>query len=317
MDTGFPAGTLVPPNIAVALDGRLILVGGNHHVLDSFGASARIPAEAEEHFAANHDHRAVWCAERGIRFSHWVFPDPIVFRGSMPPGSVASVLERAMPPAVRPQNLFYPLDVLDGFPERQSRTDTHYSPLGNLFLGAEMAHAMLGLRDDSEIARTRAMSTRTEEFTGDLGAKCSPPVSEIRPVPPLIGEITKASNGLQVRNSGVIQLMMSPHAKSRRKLLVFGGSFFQLLLSELARYWRSIVFLRSAFFHYEMVRAVAPDDILCGWAERFIPATRPDAERPHFLAYPLILEKGLAPEEGFAVLWHKLVNQRVLGSGVQ
>lgn len=88
-----------------------------------------------------------------------------------------------------------------------------------------------------------------------------------------------------------------------------------MLLPELSRDWRQIVFCRTQFFHAEMVAAVAPDDILTGLAERYFASTRPDAERPHFLAYPLMLGRAMAPDPDFPALWDQLIDRRRLAMG--
>ena len=292
------------------------LVGGNHQVLETFSSknSGLRSSEGVENFRTNHERRMSWTEDKDIGFSMWVFPDPILFHGSMPPGSVQSVFERALPPSLRPGSVYYPLDVINRFEERQSRTDTHYSPLGNLYLGAEVAASMLRIRDEDETSRLRDLSSEVKGYVGDLGVQCSPHVSEVRLRPPQPRGIISASNGLQGGNHGIIQLVTSPNSKSERKLLIFGDSFFRSMLPELARYWRSIVFFRTPFFHYEMVGAIAPDDILCGIAERYFPSARPDTERPHFLSYPLILGRGTAPELGFGELWNEIIDQSALAS---
>ncbi|ODT60532.1 MULTISPECIES: hypothetical protein [Paracoccus] len=114
---------------------------------------------------------------------------------------------------------------------------------------------------------------------------------------------------------GARPLVVSPNADNDRTLLIFGDSFFRMLLPDLSRYWRRIVFCRTQFFHAEMVAAVAPDDILVGLAERYFASTRPDAERPHFLAYPLMLGRAMAPDPDFPALWDQLIDRRRLAMG--
>jgi len=45
-----------------------------------------------------------------------------------------------------------------------------------------------------------------------------------------------------------------------------------------------------------------------GLAERYFATTRPDAERPHFLAYPLMLGRATNPDAAFPALWTQLVD---------
>ena len=309
----------LPENIQLAKDGRLILVGGRHSVLKRFTGNLPIAEENLKHFKANHSSRMTWCNEHNISFSQWVFPDPIVFRGSLEEGSAKSVFTSSFPTGLAPDGVYYPLNLLDGHSERQSKTDSHYSPVGNMYLAAEVCYKTIGIETSPETFEQLSNNCIFQEnFVGDLGLQCTPHVAETRTVPRQIHGIKSASNGLQAGNYGIVQLVVSPNSATERKLLIFGDSFFRTQLHELARYWREIVFLRTPFFHYEMVAAVAPNDILCGMAERYFPSVRPDSERPHFLAYPLSLGRGIDPGPGFGDLWNHLIDQPVLaGAGIR
>lgn len=172
---------VIPPNIRQMPDGRLLLVGGNHNVLTMFGSDASPVSPAQVAVVLdNHARRSAWCAERGTGFGQWIFPDPIVFAGGFPDGTVASVVERALPQAIRPAALYYPRAVIHGHPDRQSRTDTHYSPIGTLHLSAEVARRTLGLDPSEQVARLLAGLSPPAPYTGDLGVQCTPPVSETR-----------------------------------------------------------------------------------------------------------------------------------------
>lgn len=58
--------------------------------------------------------------------------------------------------------------------------------------------------------------------------------------------------------------------------------------------------------------AVKPDDVLCGLAERYFASTRPDTERPHFLAYPMMHGRSTAPDAMFATLWDEMIDANAL-----
>lgn len=307
---------IIPPHIRQMPDGRLLLVGGNHDVQTMFSADGPPPpAERVAVFLDNHRQRSAYCAERGIGFGQWVFPDPILFQGGFPAGRMRSAFERALPEGARPAGLHYPLALLDGHPDRQNRTDTHYSPIGNMHVAARIVQQMRGTDLSDRLAALTAQISAPHSVSGDLGVQCTPPITEMRAAPPRIPGIRTALNGVQSGNMGIMQLIVSPNADSDRTLLIFGDSFFRMLLPELSRYWRRIVFCRTQFFHAEMVAAVAPDDILTGLAERYFASTRPDAERPHFLAYPLMLGRAMAPDPDFPALWDQLIDRRRLAMG--
>ncbi|WDA11673.1 hypothetical protein [Paracoccus marcusii] len=305
----------IPSSIRQAENGRLLLIGGNHGVAKVFASdSPGVPDSRVSVFLDNHDRRMSWTRTRNITYSQWVFPDPIVFKGSMPPGSVRSIFEASVPLHIRPSNIMYPLDVIDGHSDRQSLTDSHYSLVGNMHLAAEVAQKTLSIDTSTALDVLCSSLLPLVSYTGDLGVQCNPHVSELRAKPPQLAGIRTASNGVQAGNMGIIQLTVSENSMTDRTLLIFGDSFFRSLLPELARYWRSIVFFRTQFFHDEMIEAIMPDDILCGLAERYFPTTSPDSERPHFLSYPLMMGRRTSPDAEFPKLWNELVDSKALAS---
>lgn len=307
----------IPENIRQGEDGRLLLVGGRHNVLRLFTGETRPAAGTVETFLSNHRQRREICAGRGISFSQWVFPDPITFPGSLGAGQGQSVLRAALRDASWPDDLHYPWDLIAPYPERQLKTDTHYSPLGAACLARAAANAAFGHDDPDHFARIVAQASLKSGYRGDLAVQCDPPPEESRLVLPGVPALQSASSGLQAGNNGIIHLIRSEQAVSERRLLIFGDSFFRSMLGELARYWRTIIFLRTPFFHSEMLNAVAPDDIFGGMAERYFPSVQPDAERPHFLAWPLMQGRGTNPDPGFAELWSDLIDSRALATVTQ
>lgn len=303
----------IPDNITVGEDGRLVLVGGRHNVANMFKNGSPVASnETIRIFVDNHDRRTAYTRDRGISYSQWVFPDPILFGGAMKQETFRSIFEASLPPAGRPSGIEYPISVLDGHPDRQSRTDSHYSWIGGMYLAAEVARKTLSLDPTDELHELYEKVGEPEIYTGDLGVQCRPVISEYRARPPRLHGIRSASNGVAAGNMGIIQLVTSEKSKTERTLLIFGDSFFRSLLPELARYWRTIVFCRTQFFHDEMVSAVRPDDILSGLAERYFATTEPDSKRPHFLAYPLLMGRSMSPDEGFSALWGELVDSHAL-----
>lgn len=303
----------VPPNIRRLEDGRLVLVGGNHGVAQMFErGSSTVPEERIEIFRRNHRTRKQWADENGCTYSQWVFPDPIVLNAVTAGLGYRSIFERSMPSDARPNDLLYPIDHLFGRNDRLSMTDSHYTPVANMHLAADVAERTLHIDASKVLADLTSSMGPYREYVGDLGTQCTPKISEIRRSPMAHPQITSAANGVQAGNMGIMHLISSPKSVTPRTLMIFGDSFFRSLLTELARYWRKIVFCRTPFFHQEMMAAVKPDDVLCGLAERYFASTRPDTERPHFLAYPLMHGRSTAPDAMFATLWDEMIDANAL-----
>ena len=317
VDVGAGGAAGIPDDIRLTPEGRLILVGGQHAVGARFADPDGIDAATVDRFHANHAARRDWCARRGIAFGQWVFPDPIVYApGDLPGigpgiGPVRSLFEARFAPATAMPDLHYPIDLIAPHPDRQMRTDTHYSGLGRLHLAAAVAERTAGFETAGNL-RHRGAKAVARTVTGDLGARCDPPRSERSVLVPPPRGLRCTANGLGAGNLGIIQLVTNPHAKRRRKLLIFGDSFLRSMLLDLACFWSEIVFLRTPHFHYEMVDAVAPDAIVMGMAERYLHDVAPDADRPHMLAYPLVKGRTVKPRPDFAELWGRLVDQAAL-----
>lgn len=247
--------------------------------------------------------------DRGIRFAQWVFPDTLVLaRGELAnPTDFASILRTHFAPPGA-EDIHYPDSLLSDFPDRLTMTDTHYSPIGCLHLADAVAESMLGCSDPAYIARRLADALPTKRYVGDLGVQCDPPISEDWIDLAAVTGTAATGNGVQAGNNGIILLLERPSAITDETLLIFGDSFFRSLLPDLSHYWARIVFVRTPFFHFEIVRAVAPETILMGMAERYLPTTQGDAERPHVLAHPLMRGRSQSPDPGFAEMWTRLVD---------
>ena len=312
----------LPDHIRMTSAGRLVLTGGAHNVAHLFSGK-HVPApSAVAAFRANHLARRKWCAARRIRFSQWVFPDAIVLAGladddGMTPthgldlSQVRSIYETHFRFAGDVADVHYPLELLQHHPERQTLTDSHYSDLGNLHLAAEVARIMHGSQDLEHVA-ARAALARPAEITGDLGVQCTPQRREDRLRLPPPEQRLIASNGLAAGNNGIIFLLENKVPSGTGTVLIFGDSFFRCLLDELIAYWDAIVFVRSSYFHYELVAAVQPAAILTGMAERYIAAQVPDDRRPHVLALPLNAGRAQSPDPGFSQMWTRLIDQPAL-----
>ncbi|NUB46520.1 hypothetical protein GEU84_019175 [Fertoebacter nigrum] len=297
-------------------DGFLFLTGGDHDVGAYFTGSKRPDAASVTAFFGNLQDRASYCRDAGIDFSMWIFPDKVhALRAKLRElgdfGSLYLDRYQASPLWSATAPVIYPLAAVDGQDACFLRTDTHYSDTGAIAI----THAILQRLDlpAADAYRAEAMAALTEgkAQAGDLGRKFDPPRKEkIRELPPL-KPVTIRTNGLQ-RNNGVLSLVDSPEAETDQTLLIFGDSFFRQLLPQLAWRFRRIVFCRSAFFHYELVRAVGPQVIMAGAAERYLAACLPDAARPHFLAIPLIGNRKMQPQDGFAELFQTFFDQSKL-----
>lgn len=302
-------------DVLEGLDGYLFLSGGRHHTLSLFTGEKRIARASVAAFHDNITARAAFCQARGITYSACIFPDKIHALRRWLPGSsrISSLYLReyaGKAPSADAPEACYPIAVLDGCTDHFTRTDTHYSIPGDI---AVARHLLERDRPETVAALDRAIApflSERHDFAGDLGRKLTPHRTEttialdIARLPPV--EI--AGNGVETGNDGLLILHKAPDAVTSETLLIFGDSFFRHLLPMLTLVFGKVVFCRTRFFHSEIVEAIAPDVIWTGQAERYLSRCAPDAERPHFLSYPLVRGKTLTPDPGLPALWDEMID---------
>ena len=161
----------VPDHIFAAASGQLLLVGGRHWVRGLFDGTAPVRSDVIETFWLNFEARRAWCASHGIRFSHWVFPEMVVLKRHEVPfgGTIRSVFDSAFGGIGRTPQCHYPLEVITNNPSNMLKTDTHYSPVGNLRLADHMAATITGLSDSEHVARSVSAGSTQDGWVGDLG----------------------------------------------------------------------------------------------------------------------------------------------------
>ncbi|MBU1836007.1 MAG: hypothetical protein KJ834_08205 [Alphaproteobacteria bacterium] len=314
----------LPDHIRMTAAGRLVLTGGAHDVLPTFDGSRPLAADAVAVFRTNHEARRDWCKARGITFSQWIFPDPLVLATDdtaaasdvddsdwIDVSQIKSLYLTAFQDPADDADIHYPISLLRGASERQRLTDSHYSPVGNLHVAAHVAKVVTGTADPDHIA-TRLGTAHRAMIVGDLGLQCSPNRQEEVLALAKPTQITVTTNGLGAGNNGTIILIENSLPTGAGTLLIFGDSFFGVMLTEMARYWDRIVFARTPHFHYEIITAVGPTAIVMGMAERYIGSQWLDSRRPHALAFPLIKGRPQTPSVGFAVMWSRFFDQAQL-----
>lgn len=295
-------------------EGHLFLVGGHHDVRDYFTGVRTPGAESVTAFGANAVARREYCARAGVRYAAIVFPEKLAALSALVDFPVRSLLRDVYGQGADPAALpLYPIAAL-AEPKCWKRTDTHLSHGGTLrVLELLLADAFpadwpgfrVHLRDH----------IRVHGFSGDLGRKLTPPQREKAKSYVAPDTVSIESNGVKGANDGVMFIVRNPASVSERRLLIFGDSFFRMILPQLAYFFRDIVFCRSRFFHAELVDAVAPDTVFVGCAERYLADCVGDDERPHFLAIPLLKGKASSPTPGFAAAFARNVDRGRLVRG--
>jgi len=304
---------MIPKTVTEDSTGRLFLVGDERSVSDMFSGQQPPSQQTISNFHSNIEARADLCLERRLNYAHYVMPDPLVFYPEMesPERQYMSYYRQYFERSGDGSVIKYPLNDIRPYPDRQLKTDTHYSPLGYLHIAAKVASEMLEL--DTSAAIDDAVSNAVSKtYSGDLAVQCDPVPVETVLKPKQVAGLVYGSNGLEAGNTGIIDIVSSPNAMTERRLLIFGDSFFHGMLSELARYWGEIFFISTPFLHTRFVDAVAPDDVLSGMAERYLSKVSSDLDAPDPLSMPLTAGRKTSPTSGFGELFSKFVDVKRL-----
>ncbi len=282
--------------VLVTSRGMAFLIAGGHRVLDYITGKATPTAQSLANFEANIAGRAQLAARIGAPYLHVIFPDKqSVLREEFPVRPLNSLGETylaALDPALRGAVLFPAERLREDCAEPYCPLDTHLTDHGSLTVLREML-ARLGVAAEPALDAIEARITRDLISTGDLGSKLTPPRKQsMKKLVP--GWPYRGFHGFTAANDGAVDIVISPEAPVQKTVLIFGDSFFRLMLAHLSGVFGRVVCLRTRFLHPEMVELIRPDLLLSGNAERYLSAVTADTEAHGFALYPLL--KGLSAE---------------------
>jgi hypothetical protein len=314
------APTATPPTIKSVVGDVLLtdagfafLIGGNHSVLKYATGELKPSERSLGAFCSNIVARRRLAQSVRAAYAHVIFPDK------------QSVLSDAFPhqPVVRLGELYtaalgagdkasviYPADALRQTAEPSFLPlDTHLTDHGSLEVLRLVLEA-LGVDASSTLDHMKTRISRLQRWSGDLGNKFTPPmVQEAKVIDPDWSVIELRSPG--GFNDGMIDILLNPAAAKDATLLLFGDSFFRMMLKHLSAVFSKVIHLRSRFVHPEMVSLIAPDYVLTGNAERCLSDVQPDSEAHAFFLYPQLRgEPPTAPEAEFLAAWRAVMSPR-------
>lgn len=211
---------------------------------------------------------------------------------------------------------YYPLELLSR-DDYWMKTDTHLSPKGRLSI-SELITTSEKLFDQRQILANKLKfnnlppSTKEKKYVGDLGKQLIPEREEVITTSSIHGNSSgyiKANNGLSSGNEGIIEITKNVKALTSYKLLIFGDSFMRQQLSSLALVYETIIFMRTRYFHREVLSDIHPDHLITSCAERYLSIISPDTEAPNFYTYPYLKHKAVSPCKTFSKLWSEVTSK--------
>ena len=227
----------------------------------------KLSSNVINNFITNIVHNSNYCTERAIAYRHIVFPaKPVAYKAMLSNYSIdIKPIFDNMKHGHR--DVYYPKleDLKETF---YYKDDTHCSFEGSHFIiGNTLKY--IGY-DISKYGFTLEDKKRQ----GDLGSMLKLP-PEVVPTLTKFEEYDKAGIMYSLKdalekNSGEIVFNFNPHAPIKKRILLFGDSFFVGALNWLRYLFEEVVYLRSTYILTDVANNLMPDIILTGNAERYL-----------------------------------------------
>ena len=223
-----PAGH-IEKGVMFGRDGYLFLLDGGHHVFDLLLGLRKVTDQSYTNFADNISRRAALCQRAGVGYVHVIYPDKHAVLTEQFPVTDAfrlaeSYLDRS---AELRERVFYPRPLLQQVkPAAFLKTDTHLTEVANVLATGAIVQQLIGESQTEHVHRLLTFYKWGESvWTGDLGGQFDPKLSERQRVLRERWPSKWFHNDMTGGNDGIVDLLFSPQAIYRKRILVFGDSF--------------------------------------------------------------------------------------------
>ena len=305
----------VENEVLLTYNGVAFLAGGNHQTLKYSTGELSPSAESMRTFSDNIKARSQHTDARAIPYAHVVFPDKqSVLVNEFPFHPVVKLGETYLDristdAAVR---TVYPADDLRAVDGACMPLDSHLSDIGSLVVLRQMLNAV-GVDQSHALTMIEQRIVKPRRWPGDLGSKLDPPLfQEVLTLAP-DWELLELNSGGGF-NDGMIDILFSPHASVNKTVLLFGDSFFRMMLKHLSGVFTRVICLRTRFYHREMVELIEPDIVFTGNAERYLSHVDSDENAIPFMLYRPV--RGIAEQldPAFLEAWRSITSPRAAQS---
>jgi len=290
----------IESDLIVMNDGMLFFIGGNHSVLQYVQRMISPTDLSVANFSTNVSSRLEFCQSIGAVYKHILFPDKqSILIEEFPVKNIRCLGEyyfEKQPQAFK--DVVYPIVILRKEPkEIFLQLDTHMSDFGSAVVLEEILKAV-GMFDAKAMKELYASINLEVKINGDLGNRFSPPLTQraIKLRSPWKYFHAISANQL---NDGLVDILINPKAVMDKTILLFGDSFFRVMLKHFAWMFSKVICFRSRFFHPEMVQLIKPDVVLTGNVERYLSNVETDKEGFPFFYYNYVRPEGTPTDQKF------------------
>jgi len=267
------------------IEGRdevLFLAGSVHKILEHLTGRVTIQKSSFEAFRENIISRSKYCAERGIKYKHVIYPDKAtVMRSYFPIDNIIGFTDQY-------RDFFTP-DVIDlglSLPDSTEhffKTDTHLNFDGKVKTTIDVMQQFFELDAVNARVALESFRGRSTVMNGDLGSKLPVPRTEERF--DIRTDFLKRYHNQAGANDGFTVVCFNKEKMQKeegKRLLIFGDSFCERSLQFYAYFYSEILFCRTRYFHDEIVAMYKPDHLITESAERYFSHVRLDNVAPRF-----------------------------------
>lgn len=293
-------------------NGIAFLVEGNHSVLKYATGALKPTEQSLKNFSDNIYSRSQMASQIFAPYAHVIFPDK------------QSVLDKEFPfkPVHRlgdeylnatcsttRKHVIYPRQALTDAGGAFWPLDTHLTDYGSLVVLRSMLE-VVGVHADKTLAHIEKQINKPVNWSGDLGNKLKPPLKQNGILLNPDWEVTVLRNNIGF-NDGLIDVLLNPHAMYDYTVLLFGDSFFRMMLQHLSAVFARVICLRTRFMHPEILALIRPDFVFTGNAERYLSHVVSDTEAHAFYLYPYMRQgSDLTMGDNFLEVWTAITSPK-------
>lgn len=295
---------MIKNNVLIGKDGWLFLYSGSQNQFSFLKGEKKIDAISVDNFLSNIHSRREYCRRKSIDFCHIVFPSkPVVKIKYLPHehNDIKSLFRSYFQKRLDSDSgVFYPFEELEKLDENHSsfhKYNTHNSDRGYL----EIVKFIFSKLDYEICFEDFIEGFDKRMVGGDLAnmISLSSLVEEDFVILKKNKKVYRVGNRKYLQgNTGDVVILNNESSLSKKRLLVFGDSFIKDSLKFLIIYFREIFYIRSRFFHQDIVEAYSPDVVFTSNAERYLCSVKSDKEANNFIM-SLYGNKNYKPEDSY------------------
>ncbi|HFU75663.1 MAG TPA: hypothetical protein ENK91_09930 [Bacteroidetes bacterium] len=263
----------------------LFLYQGSQYQFDYLTGKKKPSTQSIRNFKNNIQNRIEYCSKHKLDYLHIVFPSKPVVKAEELPKSLSRDVHSLYLRYYKNDNtkIYYPRDDLKN-KESESLTfrklDTHNSGVGYYTIVENMMKKVFNISINQNMYEFSDITT-DGELTRMLNSNQLEKHTALYYYPQ---NYHMVSNRKSLRgNTNDVMLTHTYQSLLGKRCLIFGDSFCKDIVPFLLPFFSDILYIRSAFFHEDIIQMYAPDFIITGNAERYLSHVKSDNEANSFL----------------------------------